>query len=87
MIFGARTIRLAGIALTTLLIQRRAQPTVLVTAASGCRSTSRRSIACVVRQAGQRPHRNQYRVASAAPIVGANYKGHPPGLPFVPVGD
>jgi hypothetical protein len=41
-----------------------------VTAASGCRSSARRSIALIVLQAGQRTYRNQYRAAMAAPIVG-----------------
>jgi hypothetical protein len=35
----------------------------------------RRSIAFVVRQAGQRTHRYQYRAAMAAPIVGENSIG------------
>jgi hypothetical protein len=40
----------------------------LLSAASGCRSTVRKSIAFIVRQAGQRTHRNQCRTANAAPI-------------------
>jgi hypothetical protein len=47
----------------------------LVTAASGWRSSVRRSMICVVRQAGQRTHRNQYRAVIAAPMVGANSMG------------
>jgi hypothetical protein len=42
----------------------------LVTAASRCRSSTRRSITLIVRHAGQRTQRNQYRAATAAPIVG-----------------
>ena len=47
----------------------------LVTAASPCQSSVRRSIALMVRQAGQLTHRNQYRAAMAAPIVGENSIG------------
>jgi hypothetical protein len=46
-----------------------------VTAASRWRSRVRRSMALVVRQAGHCTHRNQYRAAVAAPIVGENSKG------------
>lgn len=42
----------------------------LVTAASRLRSSIRRSTSLIVRQAGQRTHRNQKRAAIAAPIVG-----------------
>jgi hypothetical protein len=47
----------------------------LVTAASWCRSSVRRSIALVMRQAGQRTHKNQWRAVTAAPIVGENSIG------------
>jgi hypothetical protein len=46
-----------------------------VTAASRCRSSVRRSIAFMVRQAGHRTHRNQCRAVIAAPIVGENNMG------------
>jgi len=46
-----------------------------LTPASRWRSSVRRSIALIVRQAGQRIHRNQYRAAMAAPIVGENSNG------------
>jgi hypothetical protein len=47
----------------------------LVMAASWCRSSDRRSTDCVVRQAGQRTHKNQCRAVIAAPIVGENNMG------------
>jgi hypothetical protein len=47
----------------------------LVSADQGWRSRVRRSIACIVRQAGQRTHRNQCRALSAHPIVGENSIG------------
>jgi hypothetical protein len=47
----------------------------LVTAASGWRSSVCRSIAFVVRQAGRRTHRYQYRAAMAAPIGSENSIG------------
>src|SRR6516165_8669596 len=47
----------------------------LVTAASGCRSSVRKSMALIVRQAGQRTHRNQYLALTAAPIVGEKIMG------------
>ncbi len=47
----------------------------LVTAASRCRSSVRRSTALIVRQAGQRTQRYQQRAAIAAPIVGENSIG------------
>jgi hypothetical protein len=47
----------------------------LVTAASGWRSSLRKSIALIVRQAGQRTHRNQKPALMAAPIVGEKIMG------------
>jgi len=47
----------------------------LVSADQGWRSRVRRSMACVVWQAGQRTHRNQCRALSAQPIVGENSIG------------
>jgi hypothetical protein len=47
----------------------------LVTAAARCRSSVRRSMALVVRHAGQRTQRYQNRAAMAAPIVGENSMG------------
>ena len=49
--------------------------TRLVTAASRCPSSVRKSIALTVRHAGQRTQRNQYRAAIATPIVGENSIG------------
>jgi hypothetical protein len=54
---------------------------------SGCqvvprRSQVRRSRACVVLQAGQRAHKNQYRAVIAAPIVGENSVGSVRGALF-----
>src|SRR6478672_8970662 len=56
----------------------------LVTAASWWRSSVRRSRACVVRQAGQRTHKNQYRAVIAAPIVGEEQHRHAFCLALVP---
>jgi hypothetical protein len=47
----------------------------LDTVASGWRSSLRRSMLLVERHAGQRTHRNQWRAAMAAPIVGENSIG------------
>jgi hypothetical protein len=38
------------------------------------RSTARRSIALIVRQAGQRTHRNRKRAAMTAPMVGEKWR-------------
>jgi hypothetical protein len=57
----------------------------LLIADHGSRSRVRRSTAWVVRQAGQRTHRNQCLALSAQPIVGENR--HVLGLLFIPCCD